>query len=99
MRSIKGVVAASNGNAAVNAWADAAGARTCAARSMQRGKRYPMTVTDYKCGTRMVATLVGVKSLGHAWSGGAASGGTFSDAHGPDASRMVWTFAARQFRV
>jgi len=92
------VVAASNGQAAVQAWADAAGARTCAARSMQRGKRYPMTVTDFKCGARTVATLVGVESLGHAWSGGTASE-SFSDALGPDASRMVWAFAARQFRA
>ncbi|WP_081960875.1 extracellular catalytic domain type 1 short-chain-length polyhydroxyalkanoate depolymerase [Nitrincola sp. A-D6] len=92
-----GVVAASNGQAAVNAWAEAAGARKCAARSMQRGKRYPMTVTDFKCGTRTVARLVGVESLGHAWSGGAASSGDFSDARGPDASRMVWAFVAKQF--
>ena len=91
------VVAASNGQAAVNAWADAAGARTCAARSLQRGKRYPMMVTDFKCGTRTVARLVGIESLGHAWSGGAASGGTLCDAQGPDASRMVWAFVAKQF--
>jgi len=35
--------------------------------------------------------------LGHAWSGGAAKQ-PFSDALGPDASRMAWAFAARQFR-
>jgi poly(3-hydroxybutyrate) depolymerase len=70
----------------------------CATRNMQRGKRYPMAVTDFKCGARTVATLVGIESLGHAWSGGAASG-AFSDARGPDASRMVWAFAARQFRM
>lgn len=92
------VVAASNGHAAVRAWADAAGARMCAARSLQRGKRYPMTVTDFKCGESTVATMVEVGSLGHAWSGGAASA-TFSDARGPDASRIVWAFAARQFRA
>lgn len=93
------VVAASNGQAAVNAWADAAGARTCTARNLQRGKRYPMTVTDFKCGTRMVARLVGIESLGHAWSGGAASGGALSDARGPDASRMVWAFVEKQFQA
>ncbi|MGL1833631.1 extracellular catalytic domain type 1 short-chain-length polyhydroxyalkanoate depolymerase [Rhodocyclaceae bacterium SMB388] len=92
------VVAASNGQAAVQAWADAAGARKCAARSLQRGKRYPMTVTDFKCGARTVATMVEVDSLGHAWSGGTASA-AFSDARGPDASRMVWAFAAKHFRM
>lgn len=93
------VVAASNGQAAVNSWAEAAGARTCASRNLQRGKRYPMTVTDFKCGVKTVATLIKIESLGHAWSGGAASGGNFSDARGPDASRMVWAFMDRQFRV
>jgi poly(3-hydroxybutyrate) depolymerase len=39
-----------------------------------------------------------VAGLGHAWSGGAA-GQPFSDAQGPDASRMAWAFAARQFRA
>ncbi|HRQ57563.1 MAG TPA: PHB depolymerase family esterase [Azoarcus taiwanensis] len=93
-----GVVAISNGHAAVRAWADAAGARACAPRSLQRGKRYPVTVTDFKCGARTVTTMVEVGSLGHAWSGG-GSGGAFSDPRGPDASRMVWAFAARQFRL
>lgn len=93
------VVAASNGLSAVNAWAEAAGARKCAARKIQRGKRYPMTVTDFKCGTKTVASLVGIESLGHAWSGGATSGSEFSDPHGPDASRMVWAFVARQYKL
>ena len=44
------------------------------------------------------STLVTVSRLAHAWSGGAANK-PFSDAKGPDASRMVWAFAARQFRV
>lgn len=43
-----------------------------------------------------VATLVQVTQLGHAWSGG-ANDQDFSDGDGPDASRMVWGFAARQF--
>ncbi|MEO7391614.1 MAG: hypothetical protein ABIU58_05535 [Ramlibacter sp.] len=38
-----------------------------------------------------------VGKLGHAWSGGAASQAC-SDARGPDASRMLWGFAAKQFR-
>ena len=69
-----------------------AGAR----RSVQRGKRYPKAVTDFKQRGSTVATLVEVAGLGHAWSGGAASQ-PFSDGHGPDASRMVWAFAAKQF--
>jgi len=43
-----------------------------------------------------VATLVEITRLGHAWSGGAARL-PFGDDLGPDASRMVWAFASRQF--
>jgi poly(3-hydroxybutyrate) depolymerase len=56
-----------------------------------------MTVTQFKRSRRVVATLVQVGRLGHAWSGGAARQ-RFSDANGPDASRMVWRFAEKQFR-
>lgn len=91
------VVAASNGLAAAQVWADAAGAHPGAERRVQRGKRYPMTVTDFKRGKEIVATLVDVGSLGHAWSGGAANL-PFGDENGPDASRLAWAFAARQFR-
>ena len=90
------VVAPSNGQAAAQVWADAAGARAGAVRSVQRGQRYNMAVTDFKQRGRTAATLVEVQGLGHAWSGGAASQ-PFSDSHGPDASRMVWAFAAKQF--
>lgn len=90
-------VAASNGQAAVRVWADAAGASPLALRSVQRGQRHAMTVTDFKAGRSTVATLVEVPKLGHAWSGGAA-GQPYGDAQGPDASRMAWAFAARQFR-
>ena len=88
----------SNGQAAVRTWADAAGASAGQGRSVQRGKRYPMTVTDYKRRGSTVATLVEVDRLGHAWSGGAAKQ-AFSDGQGPDASRMVWAFAAKQFSL
>ncbi|MFL6664065.1 MAG: alpha/beta hydrolase family esterase [Rhizobacter sp.] len=91
------VVSATNGHAAVQAWADAAGAHVGKGRSVQRGKRYAMTVTDFKRRGSTVATLVEVGQLDHAWSGGAAKQ-PFSDGQGPDASRMVWTFAAKQFR-
>ena len=91
------VVSPQNGQAAVQGWADAAGARASQARSVQRGKRYPMSVTDFKRKGSTVATLVAVDRLAHAWSGGAASK-PFSDGQGPDASRMAWAFAAKQFR-
>ena len=92
------VVAAGNGMAAARQWATAAGAATVDTRRVQRGARYPMTVTDFKARGRIAATLCEIDGLGHAWSGG-AEGQRFSDAAGPDASRMVWTFLARQFRT
>ena len=90
-------VAASNGHGAVRVWAEAAGASPLAVRSVQRGQRHAMTVTDFKAKGDVVASLVVVPQLGHAWSGGAASH-PYGDAKGPDASRMAWAFAARQFR-
>jgi poly(hydroxyalkanoate) depolymerase family esterase len=92
------VVSPHNGEAAVQAWAGAAGARAGASRRVQRGQRHAMTVTDFKRGRSAVATLVTVSRLAHAWSGGAASL-PFSDGQGPDASRMAWAFAAKQFRA
>ncbi len=92
------VVAARNGQAAAQLWANAAGAQADAPRSVQRGKRYPMQVTDFKRRSETVATLVEVAQLGHAWSGGAARH-AFCDVQGPDASRMVWAFVAKQFRA
>jgi poly(hydroxyalkanoate) depolymerase family esterase len=90
------VVSGSNAGAAARTWAEAAGAREADGRPVQRGKRYPMTVTDFKVGRKTVAALVEVDKLGHAWSGGAARH-AYSDGQGPDASRMMWAFAARQF--
>ena len=90
------VVAASNGRAAIGLWADAAQARAGNRRSLQRGKRYPMEVTDFSRGRTVVATFVEIDKLGHAWSGGAGSE-RYSDASGPDASRLAWSFAQRQF--
>lgn len=95
--AIDHTVVARNGQAAVDAWAESAGARPMAPRSVQRGNRYLTTVTDYKHKGSTVATLAEIEGLGHAWSGGAARQ-PFSDAKGPDASRMVWAFAAKQFR-
>jgi poly(hydroxyalkanoate) depolymerase family esterase len=92
------VVSPHNGQAAVQVWAQAAGGRAGPARHVQRGRRYRMAVTDFKRQGSTVATLVAVDRLAHAWSGGAASK-PFSDAQGPDASRMAWAFAAKQFRA
>ncbi|KXB31954.1 phospholipase [Dechloromonas denitrificans] len=93
-----GVVSPQNGQAAVQSWAYAAGARAGTTRSVQRGKRYPMSVTDFKRRDRTVATLVLVSRLAHAWSGGAANK-PYSDERGPDASRMVWSFIAKHFNA
>ncbi len=96
------VVVPSNARAAVLAWthvedaSDHATLRETPGRRVQRGKRYAMRVVDFRRRGRIVATLVDVEGLGHAWSGGAA-GQPFSDASGPDASRMAWAFAAKQF--
>ncbi len=90
-------VVARNGPAAAQWWAYAMGAHASAARTVQRGQRLPAEVTDFKLGVRTVVRLVMVKGLGHAWSGG-APGEPFGDPLGPDASRMVWAFAQKQFQ-
>jgi poly(hydroxyalkanoate) depolymerase family esterase len=91
------VVAVNNAHAAVELWAEAGGAKATTPRQVQRGQRHPMTITDYKRGQAAVATLVEVARLDHAWSGGAARQ-PFSDPSGPDASRLVWAFVAKQFK-
>jgi poly(hydroxyalkanoate) depolymerase family esterase len=101
-------VAPGNGVEAARAWAASAGAKACTPRIVQRGARYPATVTEYRTEhravsgsgipgkTRLVATHCEIAGLGHAWSGGAA-GHPFSDPKGPDASRMIWAFVVKQF--
>jgi poly(hydroxyalkanoate) depolymerase family esterase len=91
------VVSVKNGHAAVQTWADAVGAIAGPVRSVQRGKRYEMAVTDFQHGKRNVAQLVEVGRLGHAWSGG-APGKPFGNPSGPDASRLAWSFVAKQLR-
>ena len=94
-----GVVSARNGHVAAEFWARAAGARAGPARTVARGRRYPMSITDYRRpGGAVAATLVLVQGLAHGWSGGAA-GQAHGDVRGPDASRLAWAFAARQFRL
>ena len=91
------IVAAENGAAAARLWAAHADAHAVAPRQVQRGARYPATITDYRTkDRRLAATLCIVEGLGHAWSGGAA-GQRYSDPKGPDASRMIWSFCAKQF--
>lgn len=90
------VVALSNGVEATQRWAARVGAKASTPRVVQRGARYPATITDYRSKGRLVATLCEIKGLGHAWSGGAA-GHAYSDPKGPDASRMIWAFVAKQF--
>ena len=72
------------------------GAKPSVPRTVQRGTRYAATLTDYRHRGQLVATLCLIQGLGHAWSGG-APGQAFSDPKGPDASRMIWAFAAKQF--
>jgi poly(hydroxyalkanoate) depolymerase family esterase len=90
------LVAPSNGVEAARLWAAPEGAKPGQPRTVQRGARYPCIITDYRSQSRLVVTLCEIDGLGHAWSGGAASQ-TYSDPKGPDASRMIWTFAAKQF--
>lgn len=92
------VVAPANGRAAASAWAAAAGAREGSMRSVCRGKRYPMRITDFKHRAAMVAQLIEIEGLGHAWSGG-AKGQRFGDSGGPGASRLAWAFALKQFKA
>jgi poly(hydroxyalkanoate) depolymerase family esterase len=90
------IVAPSNGAQAAQLWADCEAAHAGKPHTVQRGKRYPAMVTDYRNRGRLVATLCLVNGLGHAWSGG-APGLPYSDPKGPDASRMAWTFMKKQF--
>lgn len=90
------VVDARNGANAAQVWAAAAGAVAGTPRTLQRGRRHPMTLTDHRLGRQLVATQVDIQGLAHAWSGGAA-GQPFSDPAGPDASGLLWAFARRAF--
>jgi poly(hydroxyalkanoate) depolymerase family esterase len=97
------IVVRANARAAAHAWACAGDARDpspvreSAERRVQRGSRKPMHIVDFKRRTSLVATLVEIDGLGHAWSGG-ATGQPYSDPSGPDMSRLIWAFAAKQFR-
>ena len=90
------IVASRNGTEAAQLWAAREGAKPGRSRVVKRGERYPATITDYQARGRLVATLCEIAGLGHAWSGGAARQ-PYSDPKGPDASRMIWGFVAKQF--
>jgi poly(hydroxyalkanoate) depolymerase family esterase len=92
------IVAPANGAHAAQRWADCEHAHAARPRELQRGTRYPVTVTDYRNRARLVSTLCLVHGLGHAWSGG-APGLAYSDPLGPDASRMAWRFMQKQFAL
>ena len=68
------------------------------AQTPQRGQRHAARVTDYKHKGKVRVSLHQIEHLGHAWSGGPAKM-AYSDADGPDATRLVWTFVARQFKA
>jgi poly(hydroxyalkanoate) depolymerase family esterase len=91
------VVSVKNARAAAQAWAAASDALAEKPRTVQRGKRHAMEVTDFLCGGRPVVQLIEVAGLGHAWSGGAASQ-AYSDSSGPDASRLAWAFITKALR-
>ena len=84
-----------NGHAAVQAWADAAGARAARPRVAAR-QPLPDEVTDFKRRGSTVATLVEV-AAGRT-PGAVAPPSSLQRRQGPDASRMAWAFAAKQFR-
>jgi len=95
--SADNVVLRANGMRAAQAWAARTHAVPQAARVVRRGQRYPFTTMDWLGPKRhLQVSLREIEGLGHAWSGGAASQ-AFSDPKGPDASRMVWAFAQKQF--
>lgn len=91
------VVVPGNARTTAAVWALATGAQAGSERRLQRGKRHPARLIDYRTADgRVAVTLCEIAGLGHAWSGGAASQ-AWSDAAGPDASRMVWAFVMKNF--
>ena len=92
------VVSASNAMSAAEVWATATGAKPGIERTVQRGKRHPMRVTEFKRGGRIFVRLCEIAGLGHAWSGGAPRL-PFSDAPGPNPTRLIWAFVSRQFKA
>ncbi|MFZ6642465.1 alpha/beta hydrolase family esterase [Undibacterium sp. TC4M20W] len=90
------IVSPVNGTLAAQQWAMQVGAKAGKPRTVQRGARYPSTITDYRAQGQVVVSLCDVNGLEHAWSGG-AKGFAYSDPKGPDATAMIWAFASKQF--
>ncbi|MDC0434411.1 PHB depolymerase family esterase [bacterium] len=92
------VVAFKNAQNAATLWANSLGAREGEPRTVQRGKRYAITITDFRVGRRVVVSLNAIDQLGHSWSGGDGKQ-RFSDPAGPDTSRLIWRFIERQLQT
>lgn len=90
-----GVVSVRNAAATAVLWANAAGARATASRTLRRGQRYPMQAMEFKAHGQVVVSVREITGLGHAWSGG-APGLPHSDPAGPDASALAWAFVEKQ---
>jgi poly(3-hydroxybutyrate) depolymerase len=56
-----------------------------------------MVTDDYRVDGRVVARLVRVTGLGHAWSGGDGAF-AYNDPHPPDATALFAAFFASQLR-
>lgn len=92
------VVSARNADQAAALWAAAAGAVRRVERPVQRGERLSMLQVDHVGpGTRLACRSLRIAGLGHAWSGGLRDE-PYSDARGPDASRLIWAWVARALR-
>ncbi len=75
----------------LNGYTDAAGPPSVTATTTLG--RLPYSVTDWRSDGRLVARLVEVAGLGHAWSGG-DNALPYNDAVGPDAMALVGAFFA-----
>jgi poly(hydroxyalkanoate) depolymerase family esterase len=61
------------------------------------GKTFTHTTYGGGAGGRSLLESYVVHGMGHAWSGGSASG-SFTDPNGPDASAIIWSFFASHGR-
>jgi poly(hydroxyalkanoate) depolymerase family esterase len=93
-----GVVASVNARDLAQRWAQVLGARARAPRRVQRGTRRAMQITEWELQRQLGVRLCEVQGLGHAWSGG-ATGRAYSDPRGPDAARLLWSFARAAFKL
>lgn len=90
------IVSSLNAKWTARLWAERMDASPAAPRRVQRGQRNAMVVTDCRSKGRTWVSLCEVQGLDHAWSGD-HPGEAHSDARGPDASRLVYAFAARHW--